>query len=325
MKHKHLYAAVAALLAASAPLAALAQAEWPTKPIRLIIGYPPGGTIDALARGLTPELARALGQPVIVDNKPGAGQALAAELLAKADADGYTIGLVDSGPLTISPHLRAAAFDPLKSFTPIGSIANLPLVIVASNETGVSTLQGLVKAAQQKPGQLSYASTGMGSMHNLTGEYLKSMMKLDIVHVPYRGTALAAPDVISGRVSLSVTGVSSGLGLIRDKKVKAIGVTSPRRSPALPDVPTLAEQGAAGFDSQGWVALFAPAGVPPHVASKLGAALRVALKDPAFVQQEVGRGGNEILSGTPEELSMMMSRDHARWGKLIREQGIRSE
>ena len=298
---------------------------WPSRPIKLVIGYPPGGSIDILSRGLAPGLSKVLGQPVVIDNRPGAAQTLGAELLAKADPDGYTIGLIDSGPLTISPHLRAVPYDPFKSFVPVGSIANLPLVIIASNQAGIGSLADLVKGARQTPGALSYASTGAGSMHNLTGEYLKSTLKLDIVHIPYRGTALAVPDLLSGRVALSITGVSSGGRLILDKQVQAVGVTSTKRSPAIPNVPTFAEQGVSGFEAQGWVGLLAPEGTPPAITAKLGAALRVALKEPAFIQQEVTKGGNELLAGTPEELGTMLAGDHARWGRIIKEQGIKSE
>ena len=204
-------------------------------------------------------------------------------------------------------------------------MATLPLILVASTASGLTNLQDLVRAAQAKPGSLSYASVGAGSMHNLTGEYLKSLLKLDILHVPYRGAALAAPDVIAGRVPLMFSGLSSGAGWVRDKRVVAIGVTSPKRSAAMPNVPSLAEQGVPGFDSQGWVGLYGPAGLPPAVVSKLNAALREALKDPALIQQEVVRGGNELLSGTAEELNALTASDDARWGKLIKAQGIRSE
>ena len=162
-------------------------------------------------------------------------------------------------------------------------------------------------------------------MHNLAGEYMKSVLKLDILHVPYKGAALAAPDVIAGRVALMFSGVSSGAGWVRDRRVVAIGVTSPKRSAALPNVPTLAEQGMAGFDAQGWVGLFGPAGLAPAVAGRLNAALREALKDPALIQQEVVRGGNEMLGGSAEELVALIAADEARWGRVIREQAIRAE
>ena len=314
-----------ALLAATLSSAAIAQEIWPARSIRLIIGFPPGGTIDALARAMAAPMSKALGQSVIVENRPGAGQTLAAEMVAKAEADGYSIGLVDSGPLTISPHFKAMNFDANKSFTPISSVATLPLILVASNSSGLTSLQDLIRAAQARPGVLSYASVGSGSMHNLTGEYLKSLLKLDILHVPYRGAALAAPDVIAGRVALMFSGVSSGAGWVRDKRVVAIGVTSPKRSAALPNVPSLAEQGVPGFDSQGWVGLFGPAGMPPALVAKLNTALREALKDPALIQQEVVRGGNEFLSGTAEELSALIAIDDQRWGRIIKTQGIRSE
>ena len=318
----------AILLALLVPMlaqAAIAQDTWPARSIRLIIGFPPGGTVDALARALVPAMGKALGQQLIVENRPGAGQSLAAEMLARAEADGYSVGLVDSGPLTVSPHLKAMNFDPYKSFTPIGSVAKLPLILVASNASGIASLQDLIRVAQGKPGSLSYASVGPASMHNLTGEYLKSSLKLDILHVPYRGAALAAPDVIAGRVALMFSGVSSGAVFVRDRRLVAVGVTSLKRSLALPGVPTLAEQGVPGFDSQGWVGLFGPAGVPPGIVARLNAALREALKDPALIQQEVVRGGNEMLSGAAEELNALIASDDVRWGKIIKEQGIRSE
>ena len=316
---------LACLLLALTGLEAAAQDSWPSRSIRLIIGFPPGGAIDALARAMAPPMSKSLGQTVVVENRPGAAQSLAADLVAKAEPDGYSIGLIDSGPLTISPHLKPVSFDPYKSFTPIGSVAKLPLILLASNASGLASLQDVIRAAQAKPGSLSYASVGAGSMHNLTGEYLKSLLKLDILHVPYRGAALAAPDVIAGRVALMFSGVSSGVGWVRDKRVVAIGVTSPKRSAALPNVPSLAEQGLPGFDSQGWVGLFGPAGLPSAVVARLNTALREALKDPALIQQEVVRGGNEMLSGTVDELNALTTSDDQRWGKTIREQGIRAE
>ncbi len=314
-----------ALLAATLSTTALAQDTWPNRSIRLIIGFPPGGAMDSLARSMVPPMNKALGQSVIVENRPGAAQALAAELVAKAEPDGYSIGLIDSGPLTISPQFKAMSFDAVKSFTPIGSVATLPLILVASNASGLTSLQDLIRAAQARPGTLSYASVGAGSMHNLTGEYLKNVLKLDILHVPYRGAALAAPDVIAGRVPLMFSGLASGAGWVRDKRVVAIGVTSPKRSAAMPNVPTLAEQGIPGFDSQGWVGLFGPAGMPPAIVAKLNAALRDALKDAALIQQEVVRGGNEMLNGSVEELNALIASDDQRWGKLIKAQGIRAE
>lgn len=317
--------ALFAFFAATLSTALLAQDAWPTRSIRLIIGFPPGGAMDSLARSMVPPMNKALGQTVVVENRPGAAQTLAAELVAKAEPDGYSIGLIDSGPLTISPHFKTMSFDAVKSFTPIGSVATLPLILVASNASGLTSLQDLIRAAQARPGTLSYASVGAGSMHNLTGEYLKSVLKLDILHVPYRGAALAAPDVIAGRVPLMFSGLASGAGWVRDKRLVAIGVTSPKRSAAMPNVPTLAEQGLPGFDSQGWVGLFGPAGLPPAIVAKLNAALRDALKDPALIQQEVVRGGNEMLNGSVDELNALIASDDQRWGRLIKAQGIRAD
>lgn len=313
------------LVLAGAAGAVLAQADWPAKPIRLVIGFPPGGALDNLARSLAPPMGRALGQAITIENRPGAGQSLAAEVVAKAEPDGYTVGLIDSGPLTVSPHLKAQGFDPAKSFVHIGTVAKLPLVLAASNASGFATLQDVARAARDKPGALSYASAGPASMHNLTGEFLKSLLKIDIAHVPYKGVSQILPDVIAGRVPLMFGGVSGTVGFIRDKQIRAIGVTSAKRSVPLPDVPTLAEQGLPGFESVGWVGLSGPAGLPPGVTARLGTALREALKDKALYQQEVARGGNELLAGTAEEHATLFATDLARWGKVVKEQGIRAD
>ena len=208
--NKRIFAFLCALFVSLLPSAGNAQDAWPLRSLRLIVGFPPGGTIDALARAMVVPMGKSLGQSVVVENRPGAAQALAAELVAKAEPDGYSIGLVDSGPLTVSPHFKPMAFDANRSFTPVGSVAKLPLILVASNASGLTGLQDVIRAAQAKPGSLSYASVGAGSMHNLAGETLKSMLKLDILHVPYKGAALAAPDVIAGRVALMFSGLSSG-------------------------------------------------------------------------------------------------------------------
>jgi tripartite-type tricarboxylate transporter receptor subunit TctC len=205
----------------------------------------------------------------------------------------------------------------------VGSVAKLPLLLAASNASGINNLQEMMRAARERPGALSYASAGPASMHNLTGEYMKSLLKLDIAHVPYKGVAQILPDVIAGRVPLMFGGVSGSAPFVRDRQIRAIGVTSPKRSQALPDVPTLAEQGMPGFDSQGWVGMYAPLGVPAPMLAKMGAALRAALKERAVIQQEEVRGGNELLAGTVEELAALAVADYARWGKVIREQGIR--
>lgn len=318
-------AMLAACGCALAPLAAHAQDTWPAKPVRLVIGFPPGGALDNLARGLATPMGRALGQSITVENRPGAGQSLAADVVAKAEPDGYTVGLIDSGPLTVSPHLKAQPFDPAKSFTHVGSVAKLPLILAASNASGLASLQDVARAAREKPGALSYASAGPASMHNLTGETIKALLKLDIAHVPYKGVSQILPDVIAGRVPLMFGGVSGTVGFIRDKQIRPIGVTSLQRSVPLPEVPTLAEQGLPGFESVGWVGLSGPARLPAPVVAKLGAALREALKDRALYQQEVARGGNELLSGTVEEHAAMLATDLARWGRLVKEQSIRAE
>lgn len=318
-------AVVSALLVVLGTSSLASAQPWPSKPIRIIVGFPPGGAVDILARTLGRAMATELGQPVVIENKAGAAQTLGVEALASASPDGYTIGVVDSGPLTISPHLRRLSYDPFKAIVPIGSVVNLPLAILASKTTGLTNLRDVEETAKKSPGTLTYGSAGPGSIHNLIGESLKIAKHLDIIHVPYKGMAAAIPDLLEGRISLMLTTAATGGTLVRENQVRAIAVTSLKRSAALPDTPSLDEQGVPGFDAQGWVGLFAPAGISPQVLSMLEVALRKSLRDPDLVEQEVNRGKNELLQGKPDELAAMLQRDYTRWGQLIRDQGIRGE
>lgn len=241
------------------------------------------------ARDLARPLSAQLRQPVIVDNKPGAGQAIGAEAVARASKEGYIIGLIDSGPLTIGPHLRSLSYDPRKSFTPLGGVNKMPLVILSSIGSGITSLAGLRRFAATSERGVSYGSSGLGSIHHLVGELLRSRLEVDLTHVPYRGSSQALTDLVAGRISIMIAALSSGLPMVRAGQAQAIGVTSPKRSEAAPTIPTLAEQGLDDFDAQGWTGLFAPKDIAPSKAAALSAALQRSLADPDFVQQLRGR------------------------------------
>jgi tripartite-type tricarboxylate transporter receptor subunit TctC len=299
-----------------------AQTSWPTFPIKIILGFPAGGTVDMLTRELTPAMSQFLGVPVIIENRPGGAQMVAALAVANAAPDGYTIGIIDSATLTIAPHTRAANFDPIGSLTPIGLVANLPLFLVAGKTTGITNLDDLVRLAKDKPGTLSYATPGVGSLHHIAGEFLKAELKLDMLHIPYRGAGPALADVIGGTIPLAISGLHP---VIRDGQVVAIGIASSKRSLALPQVPTLIEQGAATLDVPGWIGLFGPAGLPQPAATALNAALKSAVQDKALIQKQLTVFGNELQSGSADELKDLLAADYNRWGKLVRERGLLSD
>lgn len=313
-----------ALFALGTTSSTLTAAQWPDRPVTMVIGFPPGGALDMQARDLARPLSAQLRQPVIVDNKPGAGQAIGAEAVARASKEGYIIGLIDSGPLTIGPHLRSLSYDPRKSFTPLGGVNKMPLVILSSIGSGITSLAGLRKFAATSERGVSYGSSGLGSIHHLVGELLRSRLEVDLTHVPYRGSSQALTDLVAGRISIMIAALSSGLPMVRAGQAQAIGVTSPKRSEAAPTIPTLAEQGLDDFDAQGWTGLFAPKDIAPSKAAALSAALQRSLADPDFVQQ-AARQGNTVLTGQEEELRQLLVEDNTRWSRIISARGIRLE
>jgi tripartite-type tricarboxylate transporter receptor subunit TctC len=299
--------------------------EWPSKqPIKLIVGYPPGGSADALARELIPGLSKALGQTVLLDYKPGAGGAIGAEVVAKSSPDGYTIGLLDNGPLTVQGNFRKLPFDPLTSFTAITGVSKLPFVLLATPSLPAQTLDDIIKLALRKPGSLSYSSSGQGSMHHISGELFKNATKTHIVHIPYRGAAPALVDLVGGQVQLSFATVVPSLPFIQSGQVKAIAVTSNKRTSLLPNVPTLSELGLKDFDSQGWFAVFGPAKLPPEIANKITAAFKATLEDPVVLAKPSMRG-SDLMIGTPEQLQSIVQSENRTIANLIKVQNIKAD
>jgi len=312
---------LAAVLGANLPGSAHAG-TWPERPIRLVIGYTPGGAADQTVRDLAPLLQQELGQPVVVDYKPGAGGTIAADAVAKAAPDGYTIGLVDSAPLTIAPHLRRVPYDPQKDFTPIGGVSRGPLVVLVHPSVQARNVGELIALAASRPSGLPYSSAGPGTLHHLAGELFRTSTHAAFIHVPYKGAGPALTDLMGGQIPLSFVTLGAAMPFMASGKVRAIAVTSARRSSAFPDVPTLAEQGVKGYDVSGWLGVVGPAGLPPDIVARLNGALARALSNPNL-RAQLARLGAEPMPCPPQTLTTLIATDDAKWAKVIRDGHIR--
>jgi tripartite-type tricarboxylate transporter receptor subunit TctC len=314
------------LRAVGAALAALAlpvRAEaFPSHPVKLIIPYPPGGAGDIVGRLLGVRLGSILGQTVVVDNRGGGAQVIATELTAHAPPDGYTVFLA-STTHAINPSLRKLPYDTLADFTPITLVASSPLVFVAHPSLGVSTIQELVAKAKQEPGKINYGSSGPGTGGHLSVELLKSMAGIDLVHVPYKGAAPALTDLIAGQVQLVCTSPLPAMPYVKAGKLRALALTSTKRSPMWPDIPTVAESGYPGYQSTLWYALLAPAHLPPQVAATLHDAAVKALRTPQL-EEQLRVQGAEAIGDSPQELQAFLREEIDRWGSVIRNAHITS-
>lgn len=310
--------AAAPLLAA--PLPSLAD-TWPAKPLRWIVAYPAGGGSDFLARQLAPQLEKQLGQTIVIENRPGAGGIIGTAIAAEAAGDGYTLVTGDNGAMVFNTALyKKLPYDP-KDFEPVGFMAGFPLILVTSNNSGFTSGRQLLDALKANPGKYSYASPGVGSPHHLAMELLKERTRSFVVHVPYRGTAMATQDVITGEVPISVFDTAAGLPLIRGGKLRALAVMSARRIPSLPDVPTLAELGVKDVDVTAWLALFVPQGTPADIRQRLGAEMTRAITTPE-VKARLENFGLQVAPSDAAQLTRFLERERAFWHALIRQRGI---
>jgi tripartite-type tricarboxylate transporter receptor subunit TctC len=314
-----LYALVLALMSASA----LAQGAYPTRPIRLLIGFPPGAGMDAVARPYAAAMSEILGQPVLVENRPGAGGAVSNAAIAKSAPDGYTLGFGSNGDLVIVPLLIKVDYDPAASFTPISLVSREEgFVLLANPAFAPNNLRELVELARAKPGGVQFGSGGVGLPHHIAMEEFKLLAHIDMVHVPYKGAGPMTSDIVGGNLMLGIGNVTA-LPLIRAGKVKALAVTANRRIPALAEVPTFIEQGY-GIEASGWFGLIGPAGLPASVVQALAAASRKVSADAAFNERLFGLGMRGD-STTPEGLRQLVREDTAKWAKLIKDTGVRIE
>ena len=319
-------ACVVALTAAASCFAtgsALAQA-WPDKPLRIMVGASAGGGTDILARLLAEKMGPALGQTIVIENRPGASNTIAAELTAKAAPDGYTLLLATNTGQAVAPHLLKLKFDPLKDLQPIGLVAVVPNVLVVGVNSPYKSVKDLLAAMQANVGGIKYASSGIGSTQHIVGEAFNLATKTKAIHVPYKGSAQAHIDIIGGQVEMMFDTTSSAMGQIKGGKFRPLAVTTPQRSAELPDVPTLAEQGVAGADIQTWYAMYVTAGTPRAAVERLAAELTAALKLPD-VQAKIKGLGGEIHLMSPEQFGEMNKSEFERYGKLVRDANIKPE
>jgi len=305
----------AALVSITPFLAPIAHAQdWPARPIKLVVPFPPGGLIDNMARLVAPRLAQELGQPVVIDNKPGAGGNVGAAEAARATPDGYTL-LMASPPLTISPALYARLPYRPEQIVPIGLMGRVPNVLVVNPSANINSLADLTALAKARPGQLNYGSNGQGTSLHLSAELYKSQAGVFITHIPYRGAAAGLTGVIAGEVNLMFDNLPSALGLIQGGKLKALAVTTPQRSSVLPNVPTMEEAGLKGYQVFAWFGLAAPAGVPAPVLQKIEQALeRIASQ--AEVKAAMQRAGAEPTWANAQAMNAFMQADAAQWKKV---------
>src|SRR3954470_10181061 len=315
--------ALAVALAIAAPLAA-AQ-SYPTRPIRLVITYPPGGTTDFVGRPVAQKLGELVGQQVVVDNRGGAGGVIATMIVAQALPDGYTLLLGTSAGMLINPLLNPKLpYDAFRDFSPVSRTNINPQALVATPSLPANNVKELIAYARANPGKLNVASSGIGTPNHLGGEMLKYMAKIDIVHVAYKGGGPAMNDLIAGQVQLQFSSIPTVLGHVKNGRVKMLAIGSAKRSPALPDVPTIAESGVPGYEYTTWYGIFGPKGMQRLVVSQLNAAVVKALSAPDVHQRLMGAGA-EPSPCSPEELTRYMREESARWAKVIKAANIRLE
>jgi tripartite-type tricarboxylate transporter receptor subunit TctC len=304
------------------PLSALAQVAYPTRAIKLVVPFPPGGNVDLSARILAPELARELGQPVVIENKAGAGGTVGLDAVAKAAPDGYTLGMASPVNHLAAPSLNPKLpYDSIRDFTPVGLIASVPMVLVVDSSTTVKTVPELMALARNRKGAMTMASAGSGSGNHIVGELFQDATGTRFVHVPYKGSAPANTDLAGGHVDLHFDQLSSVLPLLQAGKLRALAVTTARRSALLPDVPTLTEAGVARFDASTTLGLVLPGRATPELASRLNQALDKVLSQPA-VKDQFARLGAEVRPGTQAEYADFIRTEIARTAKIVKDAGI---
>ena len=309
----------------AAPLAR-AQAAWPAKPIRLVVPFPPGGATDLLARSIAQGIGNAFGQPIVVDNRPGAGGTLGSAEVAKAAPDGHTLLMATNSTHAIAPHLnRNLPYNAEADFTPVVLAAYATNIVLVPKDLPVASIKDLIAYAKARPGQLNYASSGNGTIVNLTAEAFKAQAGVFIVHIPYRGTALAIPDLVSGKVQLLFDSIVSGLPRVKDGKLKALAVTSRKRSALVPELPTVAESGLPGFESDTWFGVYGPKGLSAEITGRVASEFQRALAKPEIAERMAKLGAEPVTDAGPAKFAAMVKADSARWAALIRERKITSD
>jgi tripartite-type tricarboxylate transporter receptor subunit TctC len=317
-------ACAVAIVIAAGCATAIAQ-DYPSRPMRLVVPFVAGGSSDVLARSVAKAMSEGLGQPMIVDNRPGAGGSVGAEVVAHALPDGYTILFGTIGTHGIGPALyKDLNYDAVKDFAPVGLLHKLPNVLIVNPSIPATNLRELIDYARSRPGQLTFASAGYGSVSHLAGELFKAAANIDIVHVPYKGGGAAVPDLVSGRVSMMLETIPNALAMAHNGMVRMLAVTTPTRSAAAPDLPTFAESGLPDFDVSSWTGLFLPAGTPPSIIERLNAETVRITHDPAYLEQ-LKTMGTDAASSTPEAFGAFVRKEIANWTEAVRRSGAHVE
>lgn len=306
-------------------LACAAQAQgWPNKPVKMVVPFPAGGPTDVLTRALSDKLSQALGQPVVVDNKPGAGGSIGSDLVAKSPNDGYTLLMATGSTHSVGPYLQKLPYDPVKDFVPIVYVGNATNILLASPTLGVSTVKEFIELAKKDPGKYNYSTSGVGSVAHLTSEMFAAQAGIKLTHVPYKGTQLSIADLAQGSVAILFDNVMTGKPHVDSKRLKALGISSLKRSAVVPDIPTVAESGLPGFDSWNYFGIFAPANTPKAVIDRVNAEMNRILQDTA-IRERFAQLGFEITGGTSAEFASVIQSESAKWSKVIREANVKPE
>jgi tripartite-type tricarboxylate transporter receptor subunit TctC len=306
------------------PFAATAQ-TYPSKPIRLLVPFAPGGTTDVIARLVGQKLTESLGQQIVIDNRPGANGNLGTEIAVKSPADGYTLVMSYDGTMAINPSIyKKLPFDPQKDLAPVASVAQVPLLMVVHPGVAATNVREFVALARASPGRINYSSAGHGSAGHLTGELFRARAGIDIVHVNYKGGGQAVQDLLGGQIQMLMTGLATVEGHLKGGKLRALAFTSAKRVPGAPDVPTLTESGYPGLEVLSWYGILAPAGTPQDIVRKLNADINRILQTPD-VRERLTALGTEPTGGTPEQFAEVIKADTARWAKVVSDAGIRIE
>lgn len=310
------------LLLGSAQAEAPAATDYPTRPIRLVVPMPPGGGTDVWARLIAERMSHVLGQKMIVDNRPGASTSIGADIVARAPADGYTLLVGDIGTYALNPHLyRKLSYDPVRDFRPVTLTSRHLLVLAVPRKSALTSVPALLEAARAQPGTLNYGSASAGSPHHLAMELLQQRTGTQLRHIPYKGGAALTADMLAGQLDVAFMDLPSALPHLRSGWLRGLALVAPARLPALPDLPTLAELGFAGYEAQAWQGLVVPAGTPPEVVARLQAAYARVCGEPEL-RRRLAQIGIELTPGSPQAFSDYQQAESARWGQLIREQGL---
>jgi tripartite-type tricarboxylate transporter receptor subunit TctC len=302
-----------------------AAQDYPSRPIMLVVPFAPGGGNDTLARLTAQHMSKALGQQVVIDNRPGAGGTLATRQVAKAAPDGYTVIMAHSGIVGIGPSLYPnAGYDPRKDFAAVGLIASIQYAVVVNPDLPVHSATDFIELARKEPGKINYASAGVGSVSHVSTELFASMAGIKLTHVPYRGTGPALNDLVGGHVAMHMAPIPTLIGLVRSGKLRAIAVTGPQRSPILPDMPTVTEKSLPGYEAVLHYGILAPAGTPRPIVERLNAELRAAVANPE-IRARIADDGGDPIGSSPEEHAADIDREETKWGGLVRRLGLRAE